>query len=117
MRNPVFLFFLAALLTFVTSTAPGFQDQPKAPDKIVFKAKTGDVTYDHKKHTDREKDNCASCHPKLFPQSKAPINFKAAMHKTAEAAKSSCASCHVEKGTAFASKGNCTKCHVKAKAK
>ena len=115
MRKPIFLFFLAALLTFVSSIAPGFQD--KGPDKIVFKAKTGDVTYDHKKHVDREKNDCAVCHPKVFPQSKAPINFKAAMHKTAEAAKSSCATCHFEKGSAFASKGNCAKCHVKAAAK
>jgi len=104
-------------MTFVSSIAPGFQDQPKAPDKMVFKAKTGDVTYDHKKHSDREKGKCETCHPKVFPQSKAPLNFKAAMHKTAETAKSSCATCHVAGGTAFASKGNCTKCHVKAGAK
>lgn len=116
MRKPIFLFFLAALMTFVSSMAPAFQE-PKAPDKVVFKAKNGDVTYDHKKHVDRAKNDCATCHPKVFPQSKAPINFKAAMHKTAEAAKTSCATCHVEKGTAFASKGNCTKCHAKAAAK
>lgn len=116
MRKPIFLFFLAALLMFVTSMAPAFQE-PKAPDKTVFKAKTGDVTYDHKKHADREKGKCETCHPKLFPQSKAPINFKAALHKTAEAAKSSCAACHVAGGTAFVTKGNCNKCHVKAAAK
>ena len=28
-----------------------------------------------------------ACHDKLFPQSAAPINFKAGIHKTAEAAK------------------------------
>ena len=115
MRNPIFLFFLAALLTFVSSIAPGFQD--KGPDKLVFKSKTGDVTYDHKKHSDREKNDCAVCHPKVFPQSKAPLNYKAAIHKTAETAKTSCGTCHHEKGTAFASKGNCNKCHVKAAAK
>ncbi len=91
---------------------------PKPPAKVVFQAKTGNVTYDHKKHLEREKGKCETCHPKLFPQSKAPINFKAAMHKTAEAAKSSCAACHHEKGAAFGTKGNCAngKCHVKGKA-
>ena len=115
MSKPIFLFFLAALLTFVTSIAPGFQE--KGPDKVVFKSKMGDITFDHTKHSDREKKECAVCHPKLFPQSKAPINYKAAAHKTAEAAKASCAACHVDKGTAFASKGNCGKCHVKGSAK
>jgi len=88
---------------------------PKAPDKVVFKAKTGDVTFDHKKHTDREKQKCEACHDKLFPQSKAPINFKTGMHKAAEAAKTQCAACHFDKGPAFATKGNCanSKCHVK----
>jgi c(7)-type cytochrome triheme protein len=89
----------------------------KAPDTIVFKAKMGDVTYTHKKHVDAAKGDCKVCHDKLFPQSKAPINFKAAMHKKAEAAKSSCAACHVAGGTSFASKGNCQKCHQKGGAK
>ncbi|MCC6586663.1 MAG: hypothetical protein IT168_08090 [Bryobacterales bacterium] len=84
------------------------------PDQLVFKAKMGDVKYDHKGHVKHAKGDCKACHDKLFPQSAtAPLNFKAAMHKTAEAAKSSCAACHVAGGAAFASKGNCTKCHVK----
>lgn len=115
MRN-ILVFFAVLSLTFVVSVAPAFQ-QPKPPDSLVFEAKNGNVTFDHKKHVEREKGNCAECHPKVFPQSKAPLNFKAAIHKTAEKAKSSCATCHVEGGTAFASKGNCAKCHTKAGAK
>ena len=90
----------------------------KPPEKVVFQAKTGNVTYDHKKHLEREKGKCETCHPKHFPQSQAPINFKSAMHKTADAAKSACAACHYEKGPAFATKANCAngKCHVKGKA-
>ena len=91
--------------------------QKTPPDKIVFEAKTGKVTFDHAAHLKLAKNDCKTCHPKLFPQSREPINFKAAMHKTAETAKSSCAGCHVAGGTAFASKGNCNKCHVKGAAK
>ncbi|MBZ5552841.1 MAG: hypothetical protein LAO21_08990 [Acidobacteriia bacterium] len=86
----------------------------KAPDKIVFEAKPGKVTFDHAKHLEREKNDCKACHDKLFPQSKAPLNFAAGMHKPAEAKKASCAACHVAGGKAFESKGNCNKCHVKA---
>jgi c(7)-type cytochrome triheme protein len=86
----------------------------KAPDKIVFEAKTGKVTFDHAKHLEREKNDCKTCHDKVFPQSKAPLNFAAGMHKPAEANKSSCAACHVAGGKAFETKGNCNKCHVKA---
>jgi c(7)-type cytochrome triheme protein len=84
-----------------------------SPEKIIFESKMGKVTYLHAKHADREKGDCKVCHDKLFPQSKAPLNYKAAMHKTAEKAKSSCGACHVAGGTAFASTGACAKCHVK----
>ncbi len=92
---------------------------PTAPAKLTFEAKQGNVTYDHAKHAKREKDNCKVCHDALWPQKKAPLNFKAGMHKPAEAKKTSCAFCHVEGGKAFAAsaKGGCTKCHVKAAAK
>ncbi|MDD5543103.1 MAG: cytochrome c3 family protein [Acidobacteriia bacterium] len=85
----------------------------KAPDKLVFEAKTGKVTFDHAKHVAREKNNCKTCHDTLFPQKKAPLNFAAGMHKPAEAAKKSCGACHVAGGKAFPSAGNCAKCHVK----
>ena len=86
----------------------------KPPEKLVFETKMGNVTYDHAKHLERVKGDCKVCHDKLFQQSaKAPLNFKAGMHKPAETAKTSCAACHVAKGTAFVTTGNCAKCHVK----
>ena len=87
----------------------------KPPEKIVFESKMGNVTFQHVKHGERVKGDCKVCHDKLFPQSRAPINYKAAMHKTAEAKKTSCGACHVTGGTAFATAGNCSnsKCHVK----
>ena len=85
-----------------------------APEKLVFQTKMGNVTYQHAKHAERAKGDCKVCHDKLFQQSaKAPLNFKAGMHKPAEAAKTSCAACHVAGGTAFATAGSCAKCHVK----
>ena len=90
----------------------------KPPDKpLVFQAKTGNVAFSHAEHLKHTKNDCKPCHPAQWPQdAKAPLNFKAAMHKTAEAKKSSCASCHVEGGTAFVTKGNCKKCHGTAAA-
>jgi c(7)-type cytochrome triheme protein len=74
----------------------------------------GNVTFDHAGHVKHAKNDCATCHPKLWPQSAtAPLNYKAAAHKTAETKKTSCAECHHPGGTAFASKGSCNKCHVK----
>ncbi len=87
----------------------------KPPEKIVFESKMGNITFQHVKHAERVKGDCKVCHDKLFPQSRAPINYKAGMHKTAEAKKIACAGCHVAGGTAFATAGNCSnsKCHVK----
>ena len=92
-------------------------EQPKPPAKLVFQATMGPVTFDHTAHLTRV-ENCATCHPKLFAQSaKAPLNYKAAMHKTAEANKTSCAFCHHTEGKAFASAGKCARCHIKGAAK
>jgi c(7)-type cytochrome triheme protein len=85
----------------------------KAPDKLTFESKMGNVTFDHKQHAERAESDCTVCHDKLFSQSRAPLNFKAGMHKPAEAKKESCAGCHHEGGQAFATKGNCKNCHVK----
>ena len=100
-------FLVAALLAIAAD---------KPPEKLVFATKMGNVTYDHAKHVERAKNDCTVCHQKLFQQSsKAPLNFKAGMHKTAEASKTSCAFCHVAGGASFSTTGNCTnnKCHVK----
>ena len=85
----------------------------KAPKEIVFPSKEGDVKFNHALHSKRVHDNCKACHDKLFPESSAPLNYKAAEHKTAEAAEASCAGCHYPGGDAFNAKGNCDKCHVK----
>jgi len=85
----------------------------KAPEKIVFSSKMGDVSFDHTAHVKRANNDCSVCHDKLFPQSRASINYKAGMHKTAETAKTSCGGCHNPGGAAFETKGNCAKCHVK----
>ena len=83
----------------------------KPPEKLVFESKTGAVTFDHAKHVER--NDCAACHDKLFRQSRGPLNYKAGLHKPAEAKKQSCGGCHVAGGAAFASKGNCNTCHQK----
>jgi len=85
----------------------------KAPEKMVFPSKMGNVTFDHPAHVKRANNDCAACHDKLFPQSTAPLNYKAGIHKTAEAAKTSCGGCHNPGGAAFETKANCAKCHVK----
>jgi c(7)-type cytochrome triheme protein len=104
---------VAALFWFASHSYASQEGEKKAPGKLVFKAKTGNVTFDHAKHSEREKNDCKTCHPKLFPQSQGPLNFAKGMHKPAEAQKKSCAACHVAGGKAFESKGQCKKCHVK----
>jgi c(7)-type cytochrome triheme protein len=92
--------------------------EKKPQDKLVFKSKMGDVPFDHAGHVKHAKNDCKACHDKLWPQdASAPLNFKAAMHKPAEAKKTSCGACHHAGGTAFESKGHCNDCHVKAGAK
>lgn len=112
-------FLTLILIVLVTS---GFsvlaQTKKAAPPKMVFVAKTGNVTFDHAAHAKRMKEDCKTCHPKLWPEAKGDLNFKAGMHKPAEANKISCGACHHAGGVAFESKSNCTsKCHVKAAAK
>jgi len=108
---------LLSLLLIPALLAAGFAllgQDTKAPDKLVFQAKPGNVTFNHAAHVKVAKGDCKVCHDALFPQSKtAPLNFKAGMHKPAETGKTSCGFCHHAGGEAFESKGNCGKCHVK----
>jgi len=83
------------------------------PDTILFEASNGNVTFDHKKHYERVNGDCSVCHPKVFPQSRAPLNYKKASHRASEASLTSCAHCHAVGGTSFAADSNCLKCHVK----
>ena|SRR3989442_9055242 len=105
---------LALLSGFLLVLGLTAQTAKKPPEKLTFKSAMGNVTFEHAKHIEREKADCKVCHDKLFPQStSAPLNYKANMHKTAEAKKAACAACHVAGGRAFESKANCQKCHVK----
>ena len=111
------LFTASVYMVVVAPATLAFaEDQKKPPESVVFQAKNGNVTFSHQKHVDREKGDCKVCHPKVFAESNAPINFKASLHRTAEASKTACAACHFEGGPTFASKGNCGKCHVKGAA-
>jgi len=95
-------------------TSSGDAQEKEAPEKLVFKAMLGDVTFDHAKHLELAEGDCTACHEKLWPQdATAPLNFKEKMHQPAEAAKTSCAGCHHPEGPSFATKGNCKRCHVK----
>jgi c(7)-type cytochrome triheme protein len=88
--------------------------EKKAPEKLTFMTKNGNVTFDHAAHLKRADGDCSTCHDKLFRQdAKAPLNFKPNLHKTAEMDKTSCGACHHAGGPAFESKGNCAKCHMK----
>jgi c(7)-type cytochrome triheme protein len=88
----------------------------KPPDQLTFKTKQGNVIFHHAQHVKAAKNDCKVCHDKLWPQSStAPLNYKAGIHKVAEAKHTSCGFCHHAGGSSFESKGNCTKCHTKEK--
>jgi c(7)-type cytochrome triheme protein len=117
MRNLLACFLLVSMagLTFMVS-AQEKKTSAAATAKLVFQAKNGNVLFDHAAHAKRAKENCKTCHPALWPQdAKAPLNFKAAMHKTAVDKKTSCGFCHHPGGQAFTTTGNCAKCHSSAK--
>ena len=101
-------------LSFLSAFGVFAQGNKKAPAKLIFMAKNGNVTFDHSAHVMRAKGDCKTCHDSLFPQDgKAALNFKPNIHKTAEKDMTSCGSCHRAGGTSFESKGNCNKCHMK----
>jgi len=105
---------IIALSFFFTLKTLAAEDK-QGPHELKFTAKNGNVTFNHASHVKRAKNDCKACHDKLFPESAtAPLNFKAGLHKPAEAAKSSCAACHHEGGASFETKGHCGKCHVKS---
>lgn len=104
----------AVAISFLSAFVLFAQGDKQAAPKLVFKAKNGDVTFDHVAHVMRAKGDCKTCHDSLFKQdAKAALDFKANIHKTAEKNMTSCGSCHRAGGTSFESKGNCNKCHMK----
>jgi len=106
--------------TEVESKAPATQTAPveqtvsdgTPPDTILIESPYGNVTFTHAKHYGRVSGDCSVCHPKVFPQSRAPLNYKKALHRAAEASMTSCAHCHAVGGTSFAADSNCAKCHA-----
>ena len=112
MRTLLAIFLTSALL--LGGFALLGQDK-KPPEKITFVAKNGNVTFNHAAHIKRENGNCATCHPKLFPQdSKAALNFKPVCTSPLRPLIPPAEACHAPGGTAFETKGNCAKCHVKS---
>ena len=108
------LLIALVMTSFAIGSLAALAQDKKNPAKLTFTAKPGNVTFNHAEHTKRAGNDCNFCHDKLWPQSTtAPLNYKAAMHKTAEAGKTSCGTCHTPGGKAFATAGNCAKCHVK----
>jgi c(7)-type cytochrome triheme protein len=97
MRYAIALILAVGLAGSARLTA---QDK-KPPEKLVLRNKGGDVPFTHAAHIAREKEQCATCHEKLWPQS------------AAEPLKNSdgCKTCHHADGRAFEMKGNCVKCH------
>jgi c(7)-type cytochrome triheme protein len=81
------------------------------PDTIVFENKYGRAVFTHKLHYERVNGDCSTCHPKIFPQSRAALKYGKAMHRAAEATGTDCAACHRVGGTSFAADSNCVKCH------
>ena len=61
------------------------------PETIVFDNKYGKSTFTHKLHYERVNGDCTVCHNKIFPQSRAPINYGKAQHRVAEAEGTACA--------------------------
>ena len=111
---PTFRVHVFVPCLFALGLAGLFGQNKKAPEKLAFAAKNGNVTFNHAAHVKVAKGDCKSCHDSNFKEdAQAPLNFKPAMHKTAEAEKTSCGACHHAGGNAFESKGNCAKCHVK----
>ena len=108
------IFISCALALAITGALGILAQEKKAPEKLTFTTKNGNVTFNHAAHVKRANGDCKTCHDKLFKQdAKAALNFKAGLHKPAETEMTSCGFCHHPGGAAFESKGNCAKCHVK----
>ena len=86
------------------------------PDSRPIETRLGPAKFDHPRHVTLNKNDCQSCHNRIFPLAKGLLNYADNLHRTAEQNKTSCGACHRESGTAFATKDNCLKCHTELKA-
>jgi c(7)-type cytochrome triheme protein len=82
------------------------------PDSQSVETRLGPAKFDHARHVTINKEDCRSCHNKIFPLAKGMLNYADNLHATAEQNKSSCGACHRDGGTAFATKNNCLNCHT-----
>lgn len=87
------IWIVVLALAFCVSTA-------LAADMVTLKAKTGDVTFNHKVHG--EKVGCKACHPEATP-AKLNLGGKDPAHKL-------CLGCHKDKK---AGPAKCMECHKK----
>jgi c(7)-type cytochrome triheme protein len=95
----------------ITAPVASVNSSGGPPETILFPSEYGNVTFTHQKHFERVNGDCATCHPKIFPQALEALNYGKARHRAAEEYKTSCATCHGIQGTAFAAERNCQKCH------
>ncbi len=86
------------------------------PSSPAIDTRLGPARFDHDKHIELSDNNCQACHNKIFPLAKGLLGYKDNLHKTAEAASTSCGACHRPGGEAFGSENNCLKCHTDASA-
>lgn len=82
------------------------------PDLPNFETRLGPARFDHERHVALAGNSCRTCHNQIFPLTKGLLNYADSLHKTAEANRTSCGSCHRPTGTAFPAEGNCLRCHV-----
>lgn len=101
--------------TKITAPVASLNSSGGPPETILFPSEYGNVTFTHQKHFERVNGDCATCHPKIFPQTLDALNYGKARHRAAEEYKTSCATCHGIQGTAFAAERNCQKCHLMGK--
>ena len=108
----------AAILPLMFLGLTGLAAQgPEPPVTLRFAAKPGEVLFLHYAHAKRESNKCSVCHPSVFTQnSHAPLNYRE--HAKAEAAKTSCGTCHRAGGKAFSGAIACSGvCHASRTAK
>lgn len=92
---------LILIVTLALATAVAGAEK-KPPRTLSFPSKAGDITFTHRKHANREKGNCATCHDKLWPKSA----------RVAPESSAGCKTCHHADGRSFEMKGNCARCHA-----
>ncbi len=92
---------LSAVFAITFLVVAGATMAAPPPETVVLKAKTGDVTFNHKAHT---KQGCKNCHE----------GKPAKMELNKEKAHALCINCHKEKKAGPQDEKKCAGCHKKA---